>query len=106
MDGRYADCPKITLVCDHLNTHTKGACSTSHRVLPHAETRELAEHRGERTLARQCVRGRRIGDLGTLHDEVSAWSTDVNGTQRGVDWQMKVDDARCKLKSVYPQIMT
>ena len=42
---------------------------------------------------------------GTLHDEVSAWSTDVNGTQRGVDWQMKVDDARCKLKSVYPNIM-
>ena len=27
--------------------------------------------------------------LGTLHGEVSAWSTDVNGTQRGVDWQMK-----------------
>ena len=58
------------------------------------------------SMTRQCVRGRRIGDLGTLHDEVSAWSTDVNGTQRGVDWQMKVDDARCKLKSVYPQIMT
>ena len=56
------------------------------------------------SMTRQCVRGRRIGDLGTLHDEVSAWSTDVNGTQRGVDWQMKVDDARCKLKSVYPQI--
>ena len=52
------------------------------------------------------MRGRCIGDLGTLHGEVSAWSTDVNGTQRGVDWQMKVDDARCKLKSVYPNIMT
>jgi hypothetical protein len=26
----------------------------------------------------------------------------VNSTQRGVDWQMKVDDARIKLKSVYP----
>ena len=25
LDGRYADCEKITLVCDHLNTHTKGA---------------------------------------------------------------------------------
>ncbi len=24
--------------------------------------------------------------------------------QRGVDWQMKVDDARCKLVSVYPKI--
>ena len=58
------------------------------------------------SMTRQCVRERRFGDLGTLHDEVSAWSTDVNGTQRGVDWQMKVDDARCKLKSVYPKIMT
>ena len=35
--------------------------------------------------------------------KVSAWSTDTNGTQRGVDWQMKIDDARCKLKSVYPK---
>ena len=58
------------------------------------------------SMTRQCLRERRIGALGTLHAEVSAWSTDVNGTQRGVDWQMKVDDARCKLKSVYPQIMT
>ena len=47
-----------------------------------------------------------IGDLATLHAEVSAWSTDTNSTQRGVDWQMKVDDARCKLKSVYPTILT
>ena len=57
-------------------------------------------------LTRQCLRGRRIGDLETLHSEVSAWSGDVNGTQRGVDWQMKVNDARCKLKSVYPKIVT
>ena len=28
----------------------------------------------------------------------------VNATQRGVDWQMKIDDARTKLKSVYPTI--
>ena len=38
--------------------------------------------------------------------ETSAWCTDVNNTQRGVDWQMKVDDARTKLKSVYPKIKT
>jgi len=29
---------------------------------------------------------------------------DVNKTQRGVDWQMKTDDARSKLTSVYPKI--
>jgi hypothetical protein len=31
-------------------------------------------------------------------------STYVNGAQRGVDWQMKIGDARCKLASVYPKI--
>ncbi len=50
-------------------------------------------------MTRQCLRGRRLGDLETLHDEVSAWSSYVNGTQRGVHRQMKVDDARCKLRS-------
>ena len=61
LEGRYADCEKIALVCDNLNTHTKGAfyagvradpgaaIGSSHRLLLHAETRELAEHRGERT---------------------------------------------------------
>ena len=119
LEGRYAECPKITLVCDHLNTHTKGAF---YEVFEPARARELVRriefcHTPKHgswlniaenelsSMTRQCVRGRRIGDLGTLHDEVSAWSTDVNGTQRGVDWQMKVDDARCKLKSVYPNIM-
>ena len=52
----------------------------------------------------QCVNGRRIGDIETLRDETSAWASDVNETQRGVDWQMKIDGARTKLKSVYPKI--
>jgi hypothetical protein len=39
-----------------------------------------------------------------LREETEAWSTDVNAAQRGVDWQMKIDDARTKLKSVYPKI--
>ncbi len=56
------------------------------------------------TMTRQCVDGRRFGDIETLRDEIAAWSTDVNSTQRGVDWQMKVEDARYKLTSIYPQI--
>ena len=56
-------------------------------------------------MTRQCLDGRRIGDLETLHGEVSAWSIDANGTQRGVDWQMQVGDARRRLKSVYPKIV-
>jgi hypothetical protein len=57
------------------------------------------------SLTRQCVSGRRFGDIETLRNETAAWSTDVNTTQRGVDWQMKIDDARCKLTSIYPKIM-
>ena len=38
------------------------------------------------------------------HPANRAWPTDVNTTQRGVDWQMRIKDARRKLKSVYPKI--
>ena len=119
LEGRYAACPRVTLVCDNLNTHTKGAF---YEVFEPARARQLVrriefcytpKHGSWLNIAenelsamtRQCLQGRRIGDLATLHGEVSAWSADVNGTQRGVDWHMKVDDARCKLKSVYPQVL-
>ena len=61
LEGRYAECPKVTLVCDNLNTYTKGAfyevfepararqAGSSPRALLHAEARELAERRRERT---------------------------------------------------------
>ena len=56
------------------------------------------------SLTRQCVAGRRFGDIETLRADTSAWYSDVNDTQRGVHWQMKIDDARCKLKTVHPKI--
>jgi hypothetical protein len=56
------------------------------------------------SLTQQCVSGRRFEDIPTLAEETSAWSTDINDTQRGVDWQMNVNDARTKFKSVYPKI--
>jgi len=45
------------------------------------------------SLTRQSVSDRRFGDIETLRDETAAWSTDINSIQRGVDWQMKIDDA-------------
>ncbi len=118
LQGRYADCAKVILVCDNLNTHTKGAFyeafepTTARELVRRIEFRYTPKHGSWLNIAenelssltRQCVHGRRIGDLSTLREEIAAWSTDVNSTQRGVDWQMKIDDARCKLKSVYPKI--
>jgi hypothetical protein len=118
LEGRYRKRDKVTLVCDNLNTHTKGAF---YEAFPPARARQLVRriefcHTPKHgswlniaenelsSLTRQGIGGDRIGDLKTLRDRASAWSQDVNQTQRGVDWQMKIDDARCKLKSVYPKI--
>jgi hypothetical protein len=118
LDGRYADCDKVIVVCDNLNTHTKGAFyeafepERARRLVrriefchtpKHGSWLNIAENELS-SLTRQCVAGRRIGEIEILREETEAWSTDVNAKQRGVDWQMKIDDARCKLKSVYPKI--
>jgi hypothetical protein len=56
------------------------------------------------SMTRQCIAKRRLGELEILQREIAAWSADVNNTQRGLDWRMKIDDARYKLKSVDPKI--
>lgn len=118
LEGRYRNCTKVTVVSDNLNTHTKGAF---YEAFPPARARRLVRrlefcHTPKHgswlniaenelsSLTRQSIGGQRIGDLKTLRDRIAAWSHDVNKTQRGVDWQMKISDARCKLKSVYPKI--
>ena len=118
LEGRYAHCESIILVCDNLNTHTRGAFyevfePSRARALvkriewcytpKHGSWLNIAENELS-SITRQCVSGRRIGSIEELQNEISAWSSDVNAKQRGVDWQMKIDDARCKLKSVYPKI--
>jgi len=68
------------------------------------ETPNPATAEQRSSLTRQCVSGRRFARIKALPEETSAWSTDVDSSRRGVDWQMKIDDARCKLNSVYPKI--
>lgn len=118
LEGRYAECEQVVLVCDNLNTHTKGAfyeafgperarqlvrriqfCHTP----KHGSWLNIAENELS-AMTRQCVDARRFADIETLRDEIAAWSNDINNSQRGVDWQMNVDDARVKLKSIYPKI--
>ena len=52
----------------------------------------------------QCLSDRRIGDLATLQSEIAAWSTRVNAKQPAADWQLTIDNARVKLKRLYPKI--
>jgi hypothetical protein len=118
LEGRYRRCSVVTLVCDNLNTHTIGAFYEAFRPAraralvrrlhfchtpKHGSWLNIAENELS-SLTQQCVAGRRFDTLTSLQSEIAAWSRDVNNTQRGVDWQMKINDARCKLKSIYPKI--
>jgi hypothetical protein len=118
LEGRYAACEKVILVCDNLNTHTKGAFyevfepERARTLVRRIEFRHTPKHGSWLNIAenelssltRQCVAGRRFGDEDSLRRETSVWSSDINSQQRGVDWQMKIDEARSKLIAVYPKI--
>lgn len=113
----YQDAEMVILVCDNLNTHSLGAL---YETFSATEARRLAERLDIRytpkhgswlnvaeielsVLTKQCL-DRRMPDLGTLCRETAAWAEARNGNQTGVDWQFTTDDARIKLKRLYPQI--
>jgi DDE superfamily endonuclease len=115
---RYASAEQVILVCDNLNTHTKGAFYETFepekarslvRQLQYCHTPKhgswlnIAENELS-SMTRQCVNGRRFATVEILREETVAWHAHSNARQRGVDWQFKVDDARVKLKSVYPKL--
>ena len=116
--SRYASAEKVILVSDNLNTHTKGAfyevfkpevarslvrrleyCHTP----KHGSWLNIAENELS-SMTRQCITGRRFATVEELREETTAWHEHSNARQRGVDWQFKVDDARAKLKSIYPKL--
>ena len=54
-------------------------------------------------LSRQCL-NRRIADDATLQQEVAAWVAARTAPATTVDWHFPTDDARIKLKRLYPQL--
>jgi hypothetical protein len=99
LDTRYAKCAKVTLVCDNLNTHTKGAF---YETFPPEQAREYVrriewvntpKHGSWLNIAEcelscltsQCLAGRRIGEVERLQAEIAAWSNKTNDKQRGVE---------------------
>lgn len=120
LDTRYADCDSVTLVSDNLNTHTKGAF---YEAFPPEQAREYVrrlkfvqtpKHGSWLNIAEcelscltsQCLAGRRIGELEILQSEIGTWSEKTTAKQRGIDWHFQIDDARTKLKSLYPKFKT
>ena len=118
LSTRYRTARKVILVCDNLNTHTKGAfyeafsAQKARELVRRIEFRYTPKHGSWLNIAenelssmtRQCVTGRRFASTKPLRSETKAWSSDSNRKQRGVDWQFNGQNARAKLKSLYPKI--
>jgi hypothetical protein len=118
LSTRYAQAEKVILVCDNLNTHTRGAFYEAfeaekareivqriefHYTPKHGSWLNISENELS-SMTRQCIAGRRIPDIETFRRETEAWADHSNQKQRGVDWQFTIDKARSKLKSLYPKI--
>jgi hypothetical protein len=120
LDTQYADCDHVVLVCDNLNTHTNGAFYTAFSpqqareyvrridfcyTPKHGSWLNVAECELS-CMTSQCLDGQRFSDLKRLSSEIGVWAQKTNAKQRGVDWQFQVDEARRKLKKLYPKIKT
>lgn len=115
VDEIYPDAKKVVLVTDNLNIH-HAACL--YERFPPAEARRIAakiewhytpEHASWLNIAecelsvlrRQCLKSR-IADIETVIAHVNAWQEQRNETQIGIDWRFTTEDARIKLKRLYP----
>lgn len=117
VDKDYAEAEKIVLVMDNLNTHAGASLyetfepHEAKRILDKLEIHHTPKHGSWLNIAeielghlsRQCL-DRRIPDKEIMTREVLAWTKMRNEEAATVDWQFTTQDARVKLKKLYPDI--
>ncbi len=112
----YPDADRVVLVMDNLNTHTLGSLYEAfepakaralaqrleiHYTPKHGSWLNVAEIELS-VLTRQCLH-RRIETLGVLNTELTAWQNAANADQRHVHWHFTTNDARTRLRHLYPE---
>jgi hypothetical protein len=113
----YGQAQRITLVMDNLNTHGPGAlyetfAPAAAKALwdrfefiytpKHGSWLNMAEIELN-VLIRQCL-NRRIGEINEMRAEVEAWQDNRNNAQSRIDWPFTSENARIKLKRLYPTL--
>lgn len=115
VDNDYPDAEKVLLVMDNLNTHAGSSLyetfepAEARRILEKLEIHHTPKHGSWLNMAelefshlsRQCL-DRRIPDQETLTKEALAWCKKRNEKAVKVNWQFTTEDARIKLKKLYP----
>jgi transposase len=115
VDERYPKAERIVLVMDNLNTHSPASL---YEAFDPAEARRLANrleiHYTPKhgswlnmaeielsVLSRQCL-DRRVPNFETLEAEAAAWQERRDAAGVEIEWRFRTDDARIKLKRLYP----
>jgi hypothetical protein len=118
VDVHFPDALVIRVVQDNLNTHDPSALyevfepTEARRILDRLEFHYTPKHGSWLNMAeielsildRQCL-DRRIPDKSTLVIEVLAWERPRNARGAYTDWRFTTDDARIKLKKLYPSVL-
>ena len=117
-DEVYPEAEQIVLVQDNLNTHGphslyeafppeeawRLACKIEwHSTPKHGSWLNMAEIELS-VLARQCLKERMENQI-YLQQQVAAWQQQRNTAAVKVDWRFTTEDARIRLKRLYPCIL-
>jgi len=117
VDIHFPEAEKIVLVMDNLNTHSIGSL---YEAFEPAEAKRLADkleihHTPEHgswlnmaeieigVLGRQALSGY-MATKEEMIERVAAWQTDRNAQRSTVNWQFTTQDARVRLKRLYPEL--
>lgn len=117
LDVDYPEAETVVLVWDNLNTHAPASLykafppQEARRLLDRLEIHYTPKHGSWLDIAeielsvftKQCL-NRRIDTIDTLRREAKAWADRRNTSGAIVDWQFTTNDARIKLKRLYPQL--
>lgn len=116
-DKWYKQAKKIILVMDNLATHTAAALyetfepEEAKRLWDRFEFVYTPKHGSWLNMAEielnvlmgQCL-NRRIDNMKAMEEEVKAWESHRNNKKAVINWQFTTQDARIKLKRLYPTI--
>lgn len=88
-------------LCQRTEAHSYAKRLEIHYTLKHGSWLNIAEIELN-AMTRQCL-ARRLMNLETVRQEVSAWENMRNEDACKVTWHFTADDARNKLSSLYPR---
>jgi hypothetical protein len=115
VDVHFPDAAVIQVVLDQLNTHTPAALyqafepAEARRIVRKLEFHYTPKHGSWLNMAEielsvlshQCL-DRRLPDSQAVRDEVAAWEAQRNEAQAAIHWRFTAQEARIKLKRLYP----